>query len=560
MSNRWLRKKNVVGYGLGTKRVKGEKTGKEAMLFFVEKKTDDIDDEDRIPEYVDGKKTDVVETGKITTKLLKPCGTEIVQKTIVPIRGGLQLATENHLGTLGAIVKDATTGKLFAMTNSHVAGDPVNCTQSQADYLEDGGYDFIHGPSSAGLEMYQATTDGNQFGEVVRNQEVNFDSFNRVDTALISIKSEFGVTPGIMGLSKYAQPFIHPGTIFVDTPVLKSGCTTGVTHGEILSMSATLNIGGRGNLNMPFENQIIVYSDNTETLFMGAGDSGSVLCVDLEDERVGIIGHLHAGTEMLESGGSWGIASRLDDVVDALGIRPWRGEIIISSDHPDVVSTGFGAVYEKDTVTFLSVTNDYVCDGVVCGLTPLTIASSVHELRSVNVYTGGSDLTLIYTYLEVAAEVDADVGISINLECTGGAEVDASVQIRPTLNVDTAVTVAANVDADVGIRVLLDAELEVRPGTIATVDRGVLIRVSCEVDVSQAIPAEVDASCPIIISLDAIADNRQGTFATVDADVWLMIDSEITATVTSLDFSGDNDSVADCTATNTNDLFYGASL
>ena len=556
MSNRWLQKKNVVGYGLGTKRVNGEKTGEEAMLFFVEKKTDDISDEDRIPATVDGKTTDVIETGVFSTLLLKPCGTELMNKTIVPIRGGLSISDGGGSGTLGAVVKDATTGKLLALTNAHVAGNPLNCSASEAAQLEAAGVKFIHGPTAVGLEMYQPlSSNGNQFGSVVKDVEINFSSWHRVDASVISIKSEYGVTPGIMGITKYAQPFIHPGTISVGTKVLKAGRTSGVTHGEILSMSATIGAEAGGGLTSNFENQILIEPD--EDHFASPGDSGSVLCVDLGDERAGIIGLVFAAN--LEVGGIV-MANRLDDVVDALGIRPWRGEIITGNDYPDVVSTGFGAVYEKDTVTFLSRTNDYVCDGVVCGLTPLTIASTSHELRSVDVYSGASDLRLIYTYLEVVADVDVDVGISINLECTGGAEVDASVQIRPTLDVDTAITVAANVDVDVGIRVLLDAELEVRPGTTATVDRDVLVRVSCEVDVSQAISAEVDASCPIIISLDAMADNRSGTFATVDADVWLTIESDITAAVTALDFSGDNDSVAACTSTNTNDLFYGASL
>jgi len=560
MSNRWLRKKNVVGYGLGIKRVKGEKTGEEAMLFFVEKKTDDIADEDRVPDIIDGKKTDVIEFGKVTTKLLEPCGTDLMQKTIVPIRGGLQLSTGVHLGTLGAVVKDNLTGKLFAITNSHVAGDPVNCTQDQADYLDSIDKSFIHGPSSAGLEMYQSTTDDNQFGEVVRNQEVNFDSFNRVDTALISIKSEFGVTPGIMGLSKYAQPFIHPGTIPVGTAVLKSGRTTGVTYGEILSMDATLNVGGRGNLNMPFENQIIVYSDNTETLFMGSGDSGAVLCVDLGDERVGIIGHLHAGTEMLEIGGSWGVASRLDDIVDALDIRPWRGEIITGSDHPDVVSTGFGAVYEKDTVTFLTRTNDYVCDGMICGLTPLTVRSNVHPLISYASYDGAAKLTLQLGYPIVYAQVDTDVGIEINCTVTSGAVLDAGIGIQIGLEADVGIALATITDANVGIRIIAEGDIVVGTGIHPEVNADIFLSVDLETDVSQALPVTVDTDCIIMMSLDVGATVYDVVPAVANVNIKLSIELEAGMNVTGLDYGGGDNSVSICSGENVDDLFYGVSL
>lgn len=561
MSNRFLNKKNVVGYGPGIKRVAGKKTGEDALIFFVEKKTNDISDKDRIPERVDGVKTDVFEVGKITPKLLTPCNTAVMNKTITPLRGSITIGDSAalHMGTLGAIVKDRTTGKLLAITNSHVAGCPLVCTTVQAAQLTAAGFNFIDGPTAVGLEMYQSVLpNGNLFGEVVKDHSRSCTIANKLDTALISIKSSIGVTPGIMGLTKYAQSFVHPGTTPVGTSVLKAGRTSGVTHGEILSMSAVIT-AQHGPIAVPYENQIIVHSENMTTPFLDSGDSGAMLTVDLGDGRVGLIGNLHAGSDV-DGTGSISVAARLDEIVDALDIRPWTGEIIASSGYPDVVSTPFGAVFTRDSSTFLSVTNDYVCDGTVCGIIPMNVLSSYHAHSSIDIATLLPDLTLKYTQLFITADCDADVELAITMDSDTGAVADASVPLQIALDAVATITTAVNMDATVNVRASLESVVAIGEGVTADCDSTIYLSVEGESTAVITIGASADALVPILVSLDAVAETTLTVGADCDADVFMAISSDSVANITAIDYGAPGGDVPDCDAVNAADLCYGGTI
>lgn len=585
MSDRFLKKKNVVGYGKGIKRVGGKKTGEEALLFFVEKKTNDISDADRIPDMVDGLKTDVFVTGKITPKLLTPCNIATMSETITPLRGAMTIGDSAglHTGTLGAIVKDLTTGKLLAMTNSHVAGNPLVVSAYTASVLTASGYSFIDGPTAVGLEMYQSVLPGgNLFGEVIKDTSRSLSVINTLDTALISIKSSIGVTPGIMGLTKYAQTFVHPGTIPVGTQVIKSGRTSGVTHGEVLSMSATIYVG-IGPYSMPYANQIAVYSESTIDPFLDSGDSGAMLVVDLGSGRVGLIGQLFASSEV-DSSGQTSFASRLDDIVDELDIRPWTGEIITGTDYPDVVSTAFGAVFTRDTSTFLSVTNDYVCDGTLCGLTPLTVFSAYNAHVSVASASRESSVTLKYKQLFIEANCDTDVGLEIVADAALGSVADVDVILGISLDAAMTTTLVASMNSEVAIGIKCVTEVDISEVVIANTDvdiilgielvtssaigvavdcqcdTGILLDIELDTDVDLALGAVCDADAVVGVSLDATLETTRVHYLDCDADVVVSITSDSLASTTATDYGGGQVAVPTCDGTNSDDLFYGASL
>ena len=116
-----LRRKNVVGVGVGIKLTRGEDTGKKAIIVFVQKKLpeSDIFRTEVLPEKIDGLETDVVEIG--TVKLLGR--TDRMRPTQPGVSIGHYKSTA---GTLGAIVKDLKTGEKLILSNNHVLANATN--------------------------------------------------------------------------------------------------------------------------------------------------------------------------------------------------------------------------------------------------------------------------------------------------------------------------------------------------------------------------------------------------------------------------------------------------
>ena len=558
MSDRMLAKKNVVGYGPGIKRVAGKKTGQVAMLFFVEKKTNDISDEDRVPPKFKHMVTDVIEVGKISPRIMRPCSLDVMSKVIVPLRGALTIGHDDTWGTLGAIIKDSTTGKLLAMTNAHVAGNPLNTSYTEEEQIKASGYtDYTRGPTAAGLKMYQPyPSNGNQFGEVYKDSERYFSAYNRTDVSLITIKSEFGVTPGIMGLTIYAQPFVHPSSIPVGTEVLKSGRTSGVTRGEILSMSAVMSTDF-GPLTMTYENQIVVSSDDTEQVFLDYGDSGSALCVDLGNDRVGLIGCLWGGTDV-SSTGSIAVASRLDDIVNEFDVAPWRGEIITKSSYPEVVSTPFGAVFTKDSTTFLSRTNDTVCEGSVCGLIVFDVDSPYHRVESRDYASPSSDITIDVFGETAEITCDATIEVEIEAEAYGGMVADGEVLVKIECDGQITVESVVSCDAEVVAVITSDVELVALLPADMTADATALVEI--EGDASLVAGALATADATVVVKIDSDSEFDAYGFSTITADASVRVEIEGDAVMTAdvIDFNPNPDAIDPCDSTNADALYYGA--
>lgn len=125
-----LAKQNVVGVAVGFKESKGETQGEVAVVVLVEEKKPlaALSAEDVIPPELEGMRTDVYEVGYLRAlqtprdrfRPVIPAGVSIGHYKITA-------------GTLGAIVKDRTTGELFLLSNNHVfansndaeIGDPI---------------------------------------------------------------------------------------------------------------------------------------------------------------------------------------------------------------------------------------------------------------------------------------------------------------------------------------------------------------------------------------------------------------------------------------------------
>jgi hypothetical protein len=65
-----LAKSNVVGVGIGFRRVSGELTGTPALVVMVSQKLPPamLDEDDRIPNWIEGVPVDVQEVGQITAQ------------------------------------------------------------------------------------------------------------------------------------------------------------------------------------------------------------------------------------------------------------------------------------------------------------------------------------------------------------------------------------------------------------------------------------------------------------------------------------------------------------
>ena len=125
-----LARAGVIGVGIGYRDVRGERTNEVTLIALVETKqpVDALHPDDRVPEEIEGLRTDVIEVGQIRAQL----GARDRWRPIIP--AGVSIGHYKvTAGTLGAIVYDRTTGEPLILSNNHVLansndaliGDPI---------------------------------------------------------------------------------------------------------------------------------------------------------------------------------------------------------------------------------------------------------------------------------------------------------------------------------------------------------------------------------------------------------------------------------------------------
>ncbi len=111
-----LRKSNVVGLGIGEKKVEGNPTGRLALVIFVEKKVPMavLSTTDQVEKFIEGVETDVVEIGR----------PELAANTtrLRPAIGGISTGHVNlgGSGTFGCLLRSETDGQLYILSCNHV--------------------------------------------------------------------------------------------------------------------------------------------------------------------------------------------------------------------------------------------------------------------------------------------------------------------------------------------------------------------------------------------------------------------------------------------------------
>jgi hypothetical protein len=324
-----LKKANVIGVAVGYKNRLGETTGDLSLVALVESKVPiaALSAEDMVPKELDGAKTDVFEIG--TVQALATLASPLVRYRPAP--GGV---SSGHplvgAGTLGALVKDATTGEPLVLSNNHVyaasndalIGDPIlqpgalDGGQNPADvvaklerfvklqYEGDPPADEPK-PPPTDRETPKSTCDivnlivafANLLARL-NGSDQRVQAVPRTMTASTTTQATSYSNKLDAALARPTNPAFftdevrHIGRITgTKVPTLgmrvrKAGRTTDYTEGNVTLLNATVNVGYRtkaGNKTARFVGQTIT------TVMSQPGDSGSLVVEVGENNAVGLL-------------------------------------------------------------------------------------------------------------------------------------------------------------------------------------------------------------------------------------------------------------------------------
>jgi hypothetical protein len=318
-----LKMENVVGVGYGVKEKRGKRTGEEAIVVLVEKKLPPrkLKNKDLVPQKLEDYQTDVIEIGKIEFLYSRT-------SRLRPAQPGISVGHYKiSAGTLGAIVKDKKTGGPMILSNNHVLANISNGIDKRASIgdpiLQPGTYDNGRNPEDiiGYLERFIPIKRGdgepqcnvallteriaNFFLHLVRpNYNLKLfksEGTNLVDCAIARPKSEKLIKETILEIGE-VKGVREPE---VDLPIQKSGRTSGLTTGKIVSVGATLTVNMSETEKAIFEDQFIT------TPISRAGDSGS-LVLDMDNYATGL---LFAGSDKAT------VCNRITNVLDMLEVE-----------------------------------------------------------------------------------------------------------------------------------------------------------------------------------------------------------------------------------------------
>lgn len=277
----------VIGVGQGLKEVEGEQTQEESLIILVKTKLplDQLSEDQRIPQSINGLKTDVIEVGEFQAQDVAAVP-ELIEKTINesdlfqdvqrtsrvrPAVPGLSIGHYKvTAGTFGAVVYDLKTGEPLILSNNHILANSSNGRDGRAKI---GDPILQPGAADGGL------SSANVLAKLMRYYTLDeAPQANEVDCALARpIKKEL-IAPGILGIGLVSGV----SKAAAGMSVKKSGRTTGITEGQIRAVNVTTSVNyGQGRV-LKFANQIFT------TKMSEGGDSGS-LVLDANNKAIGLL-------------------------------------------------------------------------------------------------------------------------------------------------------------------------------------------------------------------------------------------------------------------------------
>lgn len=327
MEDQLLAQPGVTGVDIGEKITGGEPTGVLGIIVYVRRKKaeDELTADELVPATVDGVKTDIQELIVELQPVMQLHRVEVPMDMAVPttLRGGISMGPSRRIplsppeveesgeyafvGTLGALVRDRSTGEVMALTNFHVA-----C-------LDDGW--------SVGDRMVQP---GIPDGGDPETQEFGFLTRARLtgntDGAVITLDPGQDWEPSVEGVGSVDGQV----DATVGTPVQKCGRTTGCTFGTVGSTDATLSLDyGDGIGLRTLRRQVRIDTDaSLSPRFSEQGDSGSVV-MNLGRQ---VLGLLFGGS----SDGSTTFANPIAIALEELDVDLAGNDRGATGDHADV--------------------------------------------------------------------------------------------------------------------------------------------------------------------------------------------------------------------------------
>ncbi len=280
----------VVSVGIGLKTTRNQETGQLAIIIGVEKKQalSRLAQGENITRLLRNLPTDINEVGTIRFQgfAMSPCSyknnkppSNLRQNKMRPAVPGISIGHHQiTAGTLGAVVYGNFPQGVAILSNNHVL---ANCSTGQDDLARPGDPIWQPGPYDGGSknDLLAQLADFMPYHCVSREeyQKGERPAPNYMDAALALPLDKKQINRKILGLGQpdgTQEPM--PGMF-----VMKSGRTTGLTHGKIITIHNTLYLENDGN-SFIFEEQFATtpMSDN--------GDSGSLI-VNRNKKAVGLL-------------------------------------------------------------------------------------------------------------------------------------------------------------------------------------------------------------------------------------------------------------------------------
>lgn len=330
---------NVVSVGIGKKRSEGQELDDLSLVVGVKKKLPliQLKKEDIVPKTLSSIKTDVIEVGEV--KPLYNCNRT---SRIRPAKGGHSIGNVDiTAGTLGCLVYRGK--EAFILSNAHVlVADPSVSGSTPIEIIQPGDYDNGQFPSDhiANLTHYEQiccffnisicpvsngiTSLLNGIAKVFGRQSrfhafAQTDCVNFVDAAIAKPLQRNLVDNEVEDIG--IPSGIYSGSSLLDKKVIKSGRTTCVTKGTIKQIDLTIEIAYDTFLGIiptkiaRFKEQIMIESPDGGPRFSDGGDSGSVVFVDDDSNKV--CGLLFAG----DTDGTFTYANSINWVLKYLGVQ-----------------------------------------------------------------------------------------------------------------------------------------------------------------------------------------------------------------------------------------------
>ena len=299
---RLITRQNVVGIGVGYKETSDGLTGDVAVVVNVERKLPkaQLAESDKVPQDLNGIKTDVVETGRFLAGQVNPAQTSPQgpkSRWRPQIPPGVSLCHANvTAGTFGCLVQ--RDNEIFILSNNHVLANVNNAKTGDA-IIQPGRYDggrpedkvatlaeFIPLDFGGGSASCTVATGIekilNRLAQLLGSKHrllaySTSPGENRVDAALARPLNQADFTGQILeiGLPKG----IAEATL--GTQVQKSGRTTGHTRGRITQIDVTTAVDYNGRM-ATFTDQLLASG------MSDGGDSGSAV-LDDEDNVIGLL-------------------------------------------------------------------------------------------------------------------------------------------------------------------------------------------------------------------------------------------------------------------------------